>query len=137
MGGSSSGSFSSGGSYGIDVPAGTKNGGFSPNTTCARARTVTLPCRALAGPDIGRKLRKFAEMRRNTAEGPQGPSPFVRDMYVAVFGLPRFLHSSKGRRTAPDEAWAALRRERTSRTPVGDGPRPGGKYRWYSGGPVV
>ena len=93
---------------------------FRPGGVCTRAQMAAFLYRALAGPDIGRKLRKFAEMRGNTAEGPQGPSPFVRDMYVAVFGLPRFLHSSKGRRTAPDEAWAALRRERTE-----NGPRPG------------
>lgn len=56
-----------------------------PDAPCTRAQMAAFLYRALAGPDIGRKLRKFAEMRRNTAEGPRGPSPFVRDMYVAVF----------------------------------------------------
>lgn len=107
-----------------------------PDAPCTRAQMAAFLYRALAGPDIGRKLRKFAEMRRNTAEGPRGPSPFVRDMYVAVFhsraSPPRRGRTGRfGRRAGGIPA-------KTDGPRSGEGgPRTAENTRWYSGGPVV
>ena len=65
-----------------DGKAGADGGYVPPRRRLHPRPDGRVPVPGVRRAGIGRKLRKFAEIRR---EGPRGPSPFVRDMYVAVF----------------------------------------------------
>ena len=65
-----------------DGKAGADGGYVPPRRRLHPRPDGRVPVPGVRRAGIGRKLKKFAEIRR---EGPRGPSPFVRDMYVAVF----------------------------------------------------
>lgn len=116
-----------------DGKAGADGGRVPPQRHLHPRPDGRVPVPGVRRTGAGRKLRKFAEIRR---EGPRGPSPFVRDMYVAVFHS-RASPPRRGRTGRSGRRAGGIPAKTDGPRSGEGGPRTAENTRWYSGGPVV